>query len=277
VAPRSAVPERGVACFFSGGVESLYTVLRHRDEITALVFVTGIDVLLGDVELRKTVSGSVQSAASKLGLPLIEVETDLKNFSDRTARWDLYHGAALAAIGLLLAPQFGKIYIAGPDSWLRLYANGTHPLLDPLWSTEDFEIVPDPEAERWEKLLFLAGCGFDCSDLRVCYENRGGALNCGRCDKCVMTMAMVRALGVRGSFPSLPSELDLRLVERIDCGQLVNRLRVEDCILILRERKADPELMAALGSSMRAWTANIERRSGQIGAGHVDLLKDQVD
>ncbi len=270
--PRMAADGRGVACFFSGGVDSLYTVLQNRDEIDTLIFVHGFDLLLADTDLRERVLTMVRRAAGRLALPLIEIETDLRTLSNPTARWELYHGGAFAALALLLAPHFRKVHIAGPDSILRLYANGTHPMLDPLWGTEAVELVPDATAERWEKLLYLANCGFDCSDLRVCYENRGGAMNCGRCDKCVMTAAMTRALGISAAFPSLPREIDLDLVARINCGSLVNRLRVEDCILILHQRKVEPELLAALSDSMRSWAANLETRPGNIGAGHLELL-----
>jgi len=100
---------RGVACFFSGGVDSFYSVLSHLSEITALVFVHGFDVQPHQVALRARISENLRGAAARLGKPLIEVETNLRAFSDRYALWsEEYHGSALASVALLLSPQFGR-------------------------------------------------------------------------------------------------------------------------------------------------------------------------
>ena len=102
----------GVACFFSGGVDSFYSVLTHLDEITGLVFVHGFDIQPRELGLRALVSESLRRAASRLGKPLIEVETNVRAFSDRFAAWsEEYHGSALASVALLLSPQFGRLYI----------------------------------------------------------------------------------------------------------------------------------------------------------------------
>src|SRR3989338_4189315 len=102
-----ANPPKWVGCFFSGGVDSTYTVLKHRGEINALVFVHGFDLSLANTQLRRRVSHSLQLAARELGKAFIEVETNLRELADDYAHWgNVYHGAALASIALLLAPQF---------------------------------------------------------------------------------------------------------------------------------------------------------------------------
>jgi CubicO group peptidase (beta-lactamase class C family) len=64
----------------------------------------------------------------------------------------------LAAIGHLLAPAFERIYIAASVNYRDLFPWGTHPLLDPLWSSELLEFVHHGcAARRIEKLRFIAG------------------------------------------------------------------------------------------------------------------------
>src|SRR5574337_867736 len=46
---------RKVAVFFSGGLDSFYTLLKRRNEIDSLVFIHGFDIPLENVALREQV------------------------------------------------------------------------------------------------------------------------------------------------------------------------------------------------------------------------------
>jgi hypothetical protein len=192
---------RGIASFFTAGVDSFYTALRHRSEIDALVYVRGLDVALDDPALDALVCAGVQSAADELGLPLVVVRTDIRRFSDRYSHWEHYHGAALASVAHLLAARFSTVYVPASQSYAYLSPLGSHPLLDPLWSSEDVELVHDGcEASRLEKVEVIAAEPAARRWLRVCWENRRGQYNCGRCEKCLRTMVSMRALGVLHEF-----------------------------------------------------------------------------
>src|SRR6266487_5929848 len=163
---------RGVACFFSGGVDSFYTYFKHRDEITHLIFVHGFDFLLQDEVLRTTVVTAIRKAAAELGKPLVEVETNFRACTDYYADWGYYFGGALASVVLLLAPQFKKVYIPSSHSYSHLQPWGSHPLLDPLWSTDEIEIVHDGcESPRANKVAYIAQSDIALRCLRVCWEN----------------------------------------------------------------------------------------------------------
>jgi hypothetical protein len=124
-----------------------------------------------------------------LGKPLIEVETNLKQFGEPYVRWNMYVGSALASVGLLLSPRLRRVYIPSTGSYADLSPDGSHPLLDPLWSTESVTFVHDGgEATRVEKVMALARNEVALQYLRVCWENRDGKYNCGRCEKCLRTM-----------------------------------------------------------------------------------------
>jgi hypothetical protein len=241
----------GVACFFSGGVDSFYSILSHLDEISALVFVHGFDIQPRDVALRGRISESLRRAATRLGKPLIEVETNVRTFSDRFAAWsEEYHGSALASVALLLSPQFGRFFI--PASFPPGYSVpwGSHKDLDPLWSSEATDIMHDGgDATRVEKVRFLAGSEVALQSLRVCWENRGGQYNCGHCEKCVRTMVNLRVAGALDRCTTFKNQLDLSEVARVAIPDDCARFFVEENLRAAQEI-GDLELVDPIDRSL---------------------------
>ena len=242
----------GVAAFFSGGVDSFYTALKHRDDISALVFVHGFDVPLVNAELRSSISSALRTAAADLGKPLIEVETNLRTFSERYAPWsERYHGSALAAVALLLAPMFRRFYIPGsfPYSYLEPWAS--HPLLDPLWSTASLEIVHDGcEASRLEKVRAIRSSDSALRTLRVCWEDPRGARNCGHCEKCLRTMVNLELTGGLRDCPTFDRPLDLGAVARVPVPDACARMFIEENLRACDELGGRPRLARALRASL---------------------------
>jgi hypothetical protein len=252
----------GCAAFFTGGVDSFYTAVQRREELSALVFVHGFDVPLGDAELRARVARELRLAAGALGLPLFEVETDVRELSEPSVRWLDYHGAALAGVALLLAPWFRTVYVPATMTYSSLDPLGSHPLVDPLWSTEDVELVHDGcEATRLDKLRTIASCDAARAFLRVCPKNWDGAYNCGRCEKCLRTMVAVALLDGSPQFASLPALDDeaLRRIARVDVPgngatwEVLQRVAVAE--------RADPALVRALRRALRRRTVRAAGRS----------------
>ncbi len=198
---------RGAACFFTGGVDSFHSAIAHRDELSALVYVWGFDVALDDTGRQDVIGDHLRSAADLLGLPLIEVSTDVKVVMAELSGigWLDHHGAALASVALLLAPSFSRFYLPSTATYAQLESLGSHPLLDPLWSTEDVEIVHDgADLTRLEKVRALADHEAARQHLRVCWQKVDDRYNCGICEKCVRTAVAARVAGVGGSFAMLP-------------------------------------------------------------------------
>jgi hypothetical protein len=129
-------------------------------------------------------------------------------FSDQFADWEHYHGAALASVAHLLAARFCTVYVPASQTYAYLGPLGSHPLLDPRWSSESVELVHDGcEASRIEKIEHVAAEPAARHWLRVCWENRGGEYNCGRCEKCLRTMVAMDALGGLNAFDRVPHEI----------------------------------------------------------------------
>lgn len=241
-------PARGVGTFFSGGVDSFHTLFTHLDEITDLVFVHGFDIPVHDRSLHRRAVERCQHVADALGKRLVRVATDVRLFSDRYAHWGAHeHGPALAAVGLLLSPRLRRVYVPGeyfpPDSVPR----GSHPEVDPLWSTESVTIVHDGvDVTRPRKLLGIGSSELVRRALRVCWENRGGAYNCCVCSKCVRNMAILRACGVLAEVTSFHRPLDLRLLRRLRLSRGEWRDMLAETLAMVEARGTDAELARAL-------------------------------
>jgi len=191
--PDSAVND-GVGSFFSGGVDGLYTLLKHADEVTDLLFVQGIDMQVDNDELFAEVLRANEHFARARGKRLIPIQSNLRRFCHpRGVPWTVYNGAGLASLGLALSLR--KIFIASSHTYRELLPWGSHPLTDPLWSTEGVSFVHDgAEATRTQKVSLLGRDRDALAILRVCWQDKG--YNCGRCEKCLRTMTSLRLLGL---------------------------------------------------------------------------------
>ena len=210
---------RGVGCFFSGGVDSFHSTLSHLDEITHLIFVkSGFDIWPPNRELTDKTLAAVKSAADAYNKPLIVVDTDIRGLSGRFAKWGVrYHGAALATVGQLLSLHLKKVII--PSSYQRdeLAPWGSHPKLDRLYSSSYMEIFHDSvEPKRSDKVQAIATDQVAMEHLKVCWRNPNNEYNCGRCEKCIRTMISLYAYDALERCKTFANEIDMDLLKEMD-------------------------------------------------------------
>jgi hypothetical protein len=240
-----------VACFFSAGVDSFYTLLKHSDEVTTLLLVHGFDIGLENEAMSAKVSATVRRIAARLNKKVIEIHTNVRAFSASRLRWGMYHGSVLAAVGLMLAPLVSKIYIPATHTYADLLPWGSHPLVDPLWSSEQVSFVHDGcEATRVEKVAAISKSDVAMSTLRVCWRNPGGEYNCGRCDKCLRTMVNLHLASALGRCSTLPSTLELKQIARTSIRGDSSRAFAYENLRALRQRGGDPKLIDALEDAL---------------------------
>jgi hypothetical protein len=236
-----------VGAFFSGGVDSFYTLLKHKDEITKIILMHGFDIVLDKTPLRARISKEIYRLARELKKPLIEVETNIFEFANQ---YD-YHRNLLPSIGLLLAPQFRKIYIASNVPYNHTFPDSVHPLLDPLWSTEILTFVHDGcEADRIEKIAHISQFDIAIESLRVCFENRDDSYNCGKCEKCLRTMLALRALGIMDRCKTFDQKLDAEAVSHMKIREQLLPF-AEENLRALESSGNNPELAEALRSCIK--------------------------
>jgi glycosyltransferase involved in cell wall biosynthesis len=227
-----AVPGR-VAALFSGGVDSWATVLANPD-LTDLIFVRGLDLLprfTQQGDLAERVEARIRVVAADLGLTLHVVETNLRDLSDPLIRWEAYCGCGAIAAGLFLSPLFERVLIAGDNDHATQPPVGLGRLVNQLWSTEQLEVVDDGgRLTRPERIRMIAEHPLVQRSLRVCWENPDGAYNCGRCRKCLMTMVVLEAHGLRDGAQTFPPDLELDRLEEMELDQRVSLAITEDVL-----------------------------------------------
>jgi hypothetical protein len=198
---------RRVGLFFSLGVDSFYSLLKNnrdhpRDEKTIddLLFVRGLDIALEDPKVDDLFGISVRNAkrvAAQFRKTLLVASTNLRHFTNRFVSWGkTCHGAALASIALALDEGYTEVNIASTYDWEHLVPWGSHPMLDPLWSNGKVFLSHDGcEATRLDKTRLVSEHPIALDTLRVCYENPDARYNCGRCQKCLLTMVELQRCG----------------------------------------------------------------------------------
>jgi hypothetical protein len=244
-------PGDRAGAFFSGGIDSFFTLLRGRATATPnerrpiqdLLTVHGFDVSLPKRSEFERMLARHQRVADELGLELIDVATNLRETRWSAADWGtMAHGAGLAGIGLALERRFGTVYIASGGGYRGqgLHPWGSHPVTDPLYSTANTAIVYDAiEYLRIEKIEAIAGSAAAHHALHVCWVMDDDE-NCGACKKCLRTMLVLDLLGVLSSFETFPRVPLLERVARTDWSHPTDTRELEDTrVLALARGRSD--------------------------------------
>ncbi len=222
---RPGAGNREAAAFFSGGVDSFYTVLRNAEsaeraaspKIDCLLWVGGFDLPLESPEEDfRRLRDRLARTADELSKSFLDVRTNLRTLRFRTARWgQLSHGGALAGVALALEPRFHTVYIAATHESGELKPWGSHPETDPLLSTSATRFIHDgPGIRRSEKTAYVSRSETAMRSLRVCFRS-GTSENCCDCRKCYLAMLTLEVLGVPSRSTPFPKRLDLGRVRRV--------------------------------------------------------------
>ena len=200
--------------FFSGGIDAL-AMLRdnhlnfssdHPRHIKDGILVYGI--LQGEDKSDpkfQNVIDAVSAIALDAGIDLIQVSTNAyAHFRDLDPDFSFwrkeYLGSFLAAIAHAFAPRLTIASIASTYDYACLEPWGSHPLLDPLYSSMGLQIRHENAAlSRLEKTKLIGDWDVALKHLRVCNEKASyskGNYNCGKCYKCLKTMTALLALGI---------------------------------------------------------------------------------
>jgi hypothetical protein len=157
----------------------------------------------------------VRAVADGFKKRLIVVRTNVRDHLVRHTHWDFSHGAALASVGLCLEGTISKCIVASTCSYDELHPWGSHPLLDPLWSTGNLRFLHDGcEAKRIDKLRTIADNELAMKYLRAC-DNPSSSGQCGECEKCLRTMVGLHVIGRLGECPAMPYRIDPHLVRQL--------------------------------------------------------------
>jgi len=246
-------PAPSAAACFSRGVDSMYQAARLRGfdgPLDALLFVDRFEPRHDDAVRAREIE-QAREAAAVLGLPLVVAEAPLRELADAEFDWEDAVGAGIAWVGHALSGGMGRLVIPSSDSVRSLGPMGAGPAIDPLFSSRRIAFEPGDVGEtRMGKVAWVVRHQPGLLPyLKVCYaENRED--NCGRCGKCLHTMACLRAAGALGQATGFPSELDLDLVAGEVHG-LISVLIELSAVRDAAQEAGDTELVAALTATLR--------------------------
>jgi len=206
-----------VASYFSGGVDSFFTLMKFKHQLTDIIYIYGFDVRLDDWSRRDAISTMGKAVAAELGINFIEVESNLGKVIQDFGSWAEHgHGMALTSVARSLAGNISKVIIPGSFSISNQSPWGSTMETDPLYSDELLSIAHDAcDAWRIDKIERLTQEPLALKYLRVCWENVEGAYNCCRCEKCLRTMTSLDALGALDSAESFHLSISPKLVAEV--------------------------------------------------------------
>lgn len=206
---RPPSPRAGMV--MSGGMDSLCALrlnrLRYPEDhpgyIRDAFFLHGFDI--GGVQKYGTkyyVFDRAFKAISRIledaGATLIPVYTNIRHLCDERELWlNSFFGAVLGAMAHAFAGRIDLMYIGSSYDIANLHPCGSHPLLDPEYSSWGLKLRHrDYELTRLEKIKIVSQWDTAFNNFRVCLANVKDKLNCGQCEKCVRTMTELTALGL---------------------------------------------------------------------------------
>ncbi len=250
-------PGSNVGLFFSSGTDSFYSLLKNmaehplnEDVITTLITVHGFDIMgQQKQEVATQRLSSTEAMAKLIGKSVLPVATNLRALLEGLhIPWGaLGYGAVLVSTALAIERMFRAIHISAGYCYGDLRRDGTHPLLDPLWSTNCLQFVHDGcEANKLQKMALIAKSPLALDRLRTCWEEDSLEFNCGKCTKCLRTMVGLYIEGVLQRSTTFPHELnvhDLREMRILSEGELE---KVKDLVVALDALPGHAEVRAAL-------------------------------
>src|SRR5215211_2047331 len=287
-APRAS----GIGCFLSRGVDAMYSAASPREmpgRLSRLVFCDRLEPI-HSAFVRAEELRLAGEAAARLGLPLVVIESNIRELTDEVVGdWEDMVGAGLSFLGTSMSGGLGHIVIPSSDGAGTVGPCGTSPLLDPMFSTAEVEVEPDalaaveikgPQAEvefaEVERALRARGGSDELADLIVDGLERAAARPAAtrlRDDSPGFRRRAARRTEVRGDPRAAPRttvmmwshEADATLREAVDSvlSQTVRDLE----LLVVDDASSTPvaALLAALDES-RLQILRRTRRSGASAA-----------
>lgn len=201
-ATATAAPARAISAF-SGGADSLFTVLGHTKgssdpaalPLTDLLLVQGFDIGVEDMTSFERLRTRSHEFIAGTDLRLRCVRTNLARTSGQD--WQDSFVAQLSCCLHQYGQEFSYAMLGSSEPYRYLFLPwGSNPVTDPLLSTDRTRLILDGcRFSRTEKIARIAESPAAVKGLNVCWEGASGE-NCGGCEKCMRTRMNFLAVGV---------------------------------------------------------------------------------
>jgi hypothetical protein len=196
-----------VGLSFSGGVDSLFSLLQHLPQnqsipqarVTHLLFSQGFNPPDFDEASYQAALDKFQALAKRLDLEIIPVNNNARDLSDPWIDWAVACHSSLMGTPLVLSRLFSVFIVPSTRSYAEVDKPfGNSPLVDYLFSTETMKFIHHGASyTRMQKVAAIGPWDEAQKHLRVCVNREGsfGIYNCSYCEKCIGTMIMLKLAG----------------------------------------------------------------------------------
>lgn len=201
--PRLTGEPRAISAF-SGGVDGIFTAIRHSKgwlgnasyPLTDVMMVHGFDVPLGRPESFNALVERIRPLLIELGLNLRVIRTNLKETSGQD--WEDTFGAQLGSCFHNYSHDFPYALMGNDEPYSDIvYPWGSTPITNHLLSGDNLQLVIDGAAStRTEKVAEISRIPASLRILKVCWEGNTPEKNCGKCEKCIRTKMNLLAVGI---------------------------------------------------------------------------------
>lgn len=187
-----------VGLFFTRGVDSWSTLLDLIDEppgdrVTHLVSVRLASATPAVIEAE--ILAGHHAVAGELGLEVVEVESTTQAMLNPHRRWMDTVVPALTGTGLQVAGRMRRLVLTTDHPGHVHRRTGADPdLIGPLRTGRTEVVAGNLARTRVQRTAHLLGSPLARRSLQVCWEGRTAG-NCGRCVKCLITMAGLAIAG----------------------------------------------------------------------------------
>lgn len=216
------LPAEKVGLFLSGGIDSLASLRTslqrvprsHPETISAAILVGGSTSESKFIRLKEV----HEIIAHEAGVEPIALRTNAQSLHKNNMSFyiNIYHGAFLAGLAYCLGGRFRKVKISATFDAANLEPWGSHPLLDPFYSSAHMAIDHHGlEMSRLDKTAIVADWPVGLDHVNVCVSPEAVGENCGRCEKCLRTMLALTALGRLNATAAFPRR-ELRAEDLMD-------------------------------------------------------------
>ena len=228
-------PARKAIAAFSGGVDSTFSVLRHRNHapgteaynVDTALMVHGFDIGLSNRDGLKMAMARARPFLDKMGVTLRVIRTTSKERG--LQNWEDSHAGQLACCLHQFSDQFEFGLIGSSGSYLDAeLPYGSNPVLDHLYSGDAFGIIYDAAGFlKMDKIAAIAKDPVASAGIRVCWEGKDQGQNCGRCGKCLRTRIFFMILGVPDP-PCFNGAFDTAAIRTMTIGNYAEWVRVKE-------------------------------------------------
>ena len=253
---------------FSGGVDSIFTLLRHSTGTLGLasypvrrsvLMVHGFDVPLREPGKFQALKERTAPLLRELNLQVRMIRTNLKEVGLQD--WEDSFLSQLACCLHNYSHEFGHALVGSSEPYNALVLPwGSNPATDYLLSGSALRIVHDGAGySRTQKVETIARNELASKVVKVCWEGKETHKNCGTCEKCVRTRLNFLAVGVAdpGCFDT---PLDLRRISDIELKNDTQAAELRSIVVYAKSKGINDRWVNALERRIKEYDSHTKVR-----------------